>query len=122
MNIRIYKQVLLAAATAALMTTPLATQAKDKAMDTCIDTFVKEQLPEGHSVKVVKRRASSLQWGGTLQQPTRINVSAKGGQSGADYGSATCVMNRKGELIAMEIRGQSARYAESGLPKSTPQG
>jgi hypothetical protein len=116
----VHRQVLLAIGSAVLMATPLMTQAKSKVgMDACINAFVSEEIPEGHPVKIVKRDSTS-RW--VFPKDSTIEISAKGRRTGESYGAATCVVNRKGDLVAMYIHEERARYADTGALKQEPQG
>jgi hypothetical protein len=88
-------------------------------MDTCINAFVSEQLPAGHPLKIVKRDTTN-RW--TYPPNSKIEIHAKGRRTGESYGSATCVVNRKGELVAMHVHGERARYADGGALKQESRG
>lgn len=116
----VHRQVLLAIGSTALMATPLLTQAKSEiGMDACINAFVSEEIPEGHPLKIVKRDSTS-RW--AFPKDSTIEITAKGRRTGESYGAATCVVNRKGELVAMHIHEEPARYAGGGALKQEPQG
>jgi hypothetical protein len=118
MTIRFGKRFWLLGVCAAMAAIPVASHAKQDAMDTCIQAFVAEQLPQGRKIEIVKRRTSQLQWGSTSTRPATINVNAKGKRTGQEYGAATCEMNRKGELVAMVVKGERIRYADASQPKA----
>ncbi len=119
MIIRFNKRIgLLGACAIAAM--PMASHAKQSAMDTCIQTFIAEELPQGHKIEVVKRPINQLTWGAT--HPTKIRVDARGKRSGKDYGSATCEMNQRGELVAMVVKGERIRFARATQPKAGTRG
>lgn len=105
------KRSWLLGACAIVAAMPVASHAKQDAMDTCIQAFVAEQLPQGHKIEVVKRDMGQLQWTSSRRAP--IKVSARGLRSGKEYGSATCEMNRKGELVAMIVKGERIRFAQA---------
>ena len=116
----VHRQVLLAIGSAALMATPLMTQAKSEVgMDACINAFVSEEIPEGHPLKIVKRDSTS-RW--AFPPDSTIEITAKGRRTGESYGAATCVVNRKGELVAMHIHEERTRYADGGALKQEPRG
>jgi hypothetical protein len=116
----VHRQVLLAIGSAVLMATPLMTQAKSEiGMDACLNAFVSEEIPEGHPVKIVKLDSVS---GWMSPRNSTIEITAKGRRSGDSYGAATCVVNRKGELVAMHIHDERARYADGGALKQEPRG
>jgi hypothetical protein len=96
----------------------------DAAMDVCIEAFVSEQIPQNHPLKIVKRdnRGNDTLSRWNFPQRSTIEVSAKGRYTGADYGSAMCVVDRKGELVAMEINNDRVRVARSDAPMREPQG
>lgn len=120
MKTRVHKQILLAVGSAVLITAPLVTQAKSEVgMDACINAFVSEQLPAGHPLKIVKRDTSN---GWAFPKDSTIEITTKGRRTGESYGAATCVVNRKGELVAMYVRDERARYADGGALSQEPRG
>ncbi|NLG77448.1 MAG: hypothetical protein GX535_14545 [Xanthomonadaceae bacterium] len=114
------KRFLLLGSCALIAVMPVASQAKQDAMDTCIQAFVAEQLPQGHKIEVVKRDTGHRQWTSSRRAP--IKVSAKGKRSGKEYASATCEMNRQGELVAMVVKGARIRVAQSTPSRMGAQG
>lgn len=87
-------------------------------MDTCIQAFVAEALPQGHPVKVVKREMSDLYY--NHQPAKKIVVKSKGKRSGKSYGAATCYLDDKGGLLAMHVEGERVRVAQaSAAPRKS---
>lgn len=114
------KRFLLLGTCALVAMTPIASQAKQDAMDMCIQAFVAEQLPQGHKFEVVKRDLGQRQW--TSSRPVPIKVTAKGKRSGKQYASASCEVNRRGELVAMVVNGARIRVAQSAQPQTGTKG
>ncbi len=120
MKIRLTKPVYIVAACAALASVPAVTQAVEQsAMDTCIQTFVSDQLPQGRKLQIVKREMSPLYRGSN--RASQIKVTARGKRSGQEIASATCVLDRHGGLVAMYVQGERIRLAQSDIVR-TPGG
>lgn len=130
MNTQSHKHVLLSVGALAFFGASFAVQAStlkaknDSAMDACIEAFVSEQVPLNHPLKIVKRDLAS---GDTLSrwnfpQRSTIEISAKGARTGQDYGSASCVVDRRGEVVAMQINADRVRMARRDARSSEPQG
>ena len=129
MKLQSRKPVLLAIGALSALGMSFAAQAGSKAqanaaMDVCIEAFVSEQIPQNHPLKIVKRdnrgHDTLSRW--NFPQRSTIEVSAKGRRTGEDYGSATCVVDRKGELVAMQVNNERVRVARSDAPIGDPQG
>lgn len=129
MKLQSRKHILLAIGALSASCMSIAAEAASKAqadaaMDVCIEAFVSEQIPQNHPLKIVKRdnrgHDTLSRW--NFPQRSTIEVSAKGRSTGADYGSAKCVVDRKGELVAMEINNDRVRVARSDAPIREPQG
>lgn len=129
MNMQSNKRILLTVGALSVLglsvTANAATKAQtENAMNACIEAFVSEQLPQNHPLRIVKRDISTRdtlsRW--SFPQRSKIEVSAKGRRSGQDFGSATCVVDRKGELVAMEINDDGVRVARSDAQMREPQG
>lgn len=116
MTIRFNKHFWVLGVCAAMGALPAASHAKQDAIDNCIQAFVAEQLPLGHKIEVVKRQPSRFQL--TSTRPTTIKVQAKGKRSGTEYGSAVCEMSRKGEVVAMVVKGERTQFANASQPKA----
>ena len=99
---RIAKTLSIAAATV-MLAAPFTSQAAnnyDAAMDTCIKAFVAANLPKEQPVTVRKEEA--------VQSPIsiharayKINVSAKGVESGKYLARGTCIVDRSGSVVAL---------------------
>lgn len=98
---RISKSVAIAVATVALAA-PFASQANDfdTAMETCIDAFVAASLPKEQPVRVQKHEASSSPLA-IYSRGYKIMVSAKGVESGKYLARGTCLVDRSGQVIAL---------------------
>jgi len=122
MNTRLLMKASLIAAIAAVSIAPVASQASSKkGLDNCIDTFVKEQVPQGHPVRIVKRARFEYSLLG-FSGPETYEVHAKGAESGESYGSAKCVVGRKGEVLAMYVEGSPIRLAKDITPAEQASG
>jgi hypothetical protein len=118
MTIQINKRIGLLAVCVAIAAIPATSQAKrPDAMDNCIQAFVAEQLPKGHDIEIVKRQPRNLLQTGCTR-PTKIQVQAKGKFTGTEYGSAVCQMNPKGEVLAMTVKGERTRFAQTTQSKA----
>ena len=100
MNI-LRKTFSIAAATAALAA-PFATQASsyDAAMDSCINAFVASSLPKAQPVKIRKEDGVNSPLA-VHARASKILVSAKGVKSGKYLARGTCIVDRSGEVIAL---------------------
>jgi len=108
-----------AALAVAVLAAPMLAQAKSTdSIDACIDAFVEAQLPAGHPLQIVKRDEGNRR----SARSAMIQVTAKGKKSGKNYGSATCVVDRKGELVAMYVNRQPVRLASNWTPKVIAKG
>lgn len=115
MNARIRRTVLSAAVLAAA-SLPVASNAADgEGVDQCVQTFIKEVLPAGHSVEI---RSEDIRSTATLLGSGRsvVSVVARGEKHGKVFGRATCVLSRKGSLVSMQLRGSPVRVADQGAP------
>jgi hypothetical protein len=106
-----------------------ATHADEKkamdAMDTCIQTFVTEELPAGRKIEIVKREMTPLNSAPLLlssQRTTRIEVSAKTKRSRKRIASATCVLDRNDRLVAMYVQGERIQLAAGEELSTSPGG
>ena len=83
-------------------------------------------VPPGGSLDDIKlpgtivKRDSTSRW--AFPPDSTIEITAKGRRTGESYGAATCVLNRKGELVAMHIHEERTRYADGGALKQEPRG
>ncbi|HEY0684367.1 MAG TPA: hypothetical protein VGD45_18675 [Steroidobacter sp.] len=101
MNARINKSVSIALATLALAA-PFASQAHDydAAMDSCINAFVASNLPKEQPVRVQKEASVSSPLA-IYSRGYKIIVSAKGVESGKYLARGTCLVDRSGQVIAL---------------------
>ena len=95
------KSMAIAAATL-LLAAPFASQAHDydQAMDACINAFVAANLPKEQPVTVRKEEISASPIS-IHARSYKIVVSAKGVESGKYLARGTCVVDRNGEVIAL---------------------
>lgn len=103
-TVRITPSLSIAAATL-LLAMPVASQAHDydAAMDACIKAFVAAKVPQGHPV-TVRKEESATSPVGLDAVGYKIIVSAKGVESGKYIARGTCVVDRSGEVIAVDGR------------------
>ena len=101
MNTRISKSVSIAVATFALAA-PFASQAgaSDAAMDACINAFVAANLPKEQPVRVQKEEAAPSPLA-IYSRGYKIIVSAKGVESGKYLARGTCLVDRSGQVVAL---------------------
>ncbi|MBL8264816.1 hypothetical protein [Steroidobacter sp.] len=101
LNTRIAKSFAIALATLALAA-PFATQAhnSDAAMDSCINAFVAASLPKEQPVTVRKEEAAASPIS-IHSRAYKIVVSAKGVESGKYLARGTCIVDRSGQVIAL---------------------
>ncbi len=111
METRIGKGILCVAALAGLFAATGASASRSDGMDTCIQAFVAQELPQGHPVKVVKRERRGMYM--SLQPSKEIVLKTKGKRTGNSYGSATCFVDKDGGLLAMQVEGSRIRVAKS---------
>jgi hypothetical protein len=100
-TVRLAKTLSIAAATV-MMAAPFASQAAnhDVAMDSCIKAFVAANLPKEQPVTV--RKDDGVQSPISVHaRAYKILVSAKGVESGKYLARGTCIVDRKGSVIAM---------------------
>lgn len=95
------KSLSLAAATV-IMAAPFTTQAStdDAAMDACIRAFVSATLPKEQPV-TVRKEETAVSPIMVHERSYKIVVSARGVESGKHLGRATCLVNRSGEVVAV---------------------
>lgn len=108
MNARIGR-ALLSAVVLAAASLPVASHANDDAaVARCVQNFIKEVVPAGHSVEVrnedIRATPSLLGSGRSI-----VNVVARGEKHGKEFGRAMCVIDRNGSLVSMQLRGARVR-------------
>ncbi|MBB6095135.1 hypothetical protein HNQ60_004025 [Povalibacter uvarum] len=102
MTRRFARRAMLLAALATLAS-PIASQAAGThGVDACMKKFINGQLPEGTTVRIGEPEGISGADFRLGSRP-RIVVHAVGETTGKDYGSARCVVNRRGDLVAMYV-------------------
>jgi hypothetical protein len=94
---------ILIATTLSVLALPAASRAGglDQAMDTCVQAFVAKRLPKEQRVVVDKRR-SAYQALDSRSHTYRISLTATGRTSGRQLAKGTCVVDRTGEIIALD--------------------
>jgi hypothetical protein len=103
----------LSIATATVMlAVPFTSQAgnDDAAMDACINAFVASNLPKEQPVKVRKEEASVSPIS-VHARAYKIVVNATGVESGKRLARGTCIVNRSGEVIALNGKPLSTKLA-----------
>lgn len=98
---KLTRSLSIAAATAMLATSFASSAANDDmAMDACINAFVSANLPKEQPVTVRKEElaASTIN---IHARTYKIIVSATGVESGKRLAHGTCIVNRSGEVIAL---------------------
>ena len=90
------------ATTLCVLALPLASHAGglDKATDACVRAFVAKSLPKEQPI-VIEKRTSKNQAVDSRTGTYRIALTATGRTSGREYSQGLCVVNRKGEIIAV---------------------
>lgn len=98
---RLAKSLSIAVAAGALAA-PFATQAHNyaAAMDSCINAFVAASLPKEQPVTIRKERTAASPIS-IHARAYRIVVSAKGVESGKYLARGTCIVDRSGEVVAL---------------------
>ena len=98
---KLSKSLSIAAATV-LMAVPFTSHAgaDDAAMDACINAFVSANLPKEQPVTVRKEEAAASPIS-VHARSYKIVVSATGVESGKRLAKGTCVVNRAGEVVAL---------------------
>ena len=99
---KLTKTLSIAAATV-LMVAPFTSHAgnDDAAMDACINAFVASNLPKEQSVKAVHKEEVAASPISIHARSYKIVVSATGVESGKRLARGTCIVNRSGEVIAL---------------------
>jgi hypothetical protein len=115
MSMRIDRTLLWAAVLAATSLPAAANARGDEALDQCVQAFVNEVVPPGHSVQIRHDdiRASTIR----SATRSRLNVIARGAKYGELFGRATCVMDRSGSLVATYVYGPRVGLTGNGRPK-----
>ncbi len=101
---------ILIATTLGVLALPLASRAGglDQAIDTCVQAFVAHSLPKEQPV-VVEKRSSANQALDSRTRTYRIALTATGRTSGRQFAKGTCVVDRTGEIIALNGK-RAPRY------------
>lgn len=110
-KLSIAKSLAIATATVALAA-PFASQAHnyDAAMDSCINAFVSANLPKEQPVTVRKEEAAASPVS-IHSRAYKIVVSAKGVESGKYLARGTCIVDRSGQVIALNGKPLSQKLA-----------
>jgi hypothetical protein len=117
MSAKFLKQASMILVVAATTILPNASFAASKGMNSCVEAF-KELLPEGHPVRVVTREQFQVPYT-SLRKPETISLKATGAKTGESFGSAQCVVDRKGQLLAMQVTDTSIRLAKTNRNEVT---
>jgi hypothetical protein len=99
---KLSKSLSIAAATV-LLAAPFTSHAgaDDVAMDACINAFVSANLPKEQPVTVRKEEVAASPIS-IHARAYKIVVSATGVESGKRLARGTCIVNRSGEVIALD--------------------
>jgi len=108
---KLTKTLSIAAATA-MLAAPFTSQADshDVAMDACINAFVAANLPKEQPVTVRKQEVASSPIS-THARSYKIVVNATGVESGKRLARGTCIVNRTGEVIAINGKAPTTKLA-----------
>jgi hypothetical protein len=109
---KLTKTLSIAAATV-LMSVPFTSQAgnDDAAMDACINAFVAQNLPKEQPVKAVRKEDVAASPISIHARAYKIVVSATGVESGKRFARGTCIVNRAGEVVALNGKPLSTKLA-----------
>jgi hypothetical protein len=92
---------------------PIVSHADDtKGIDECIQTVIKNAVPAGYPVRVVKQGLERRQ-PTYMGASTKIYVTARGEETGKIFGQATCVLNPRGTLVAVHMEPTDVRLADN---------
>lgn len=101
------------AASVALLALPVASRADvdaDAAMDACVQAFVSANLPKDQPVSV--RKIDTIDGPLAVQDRAyRIVLTATGKTSGKKLARATCIVDRDGQIVALNGRSATPRLA-----------
>jgi hypothetical protein len=99
---KLSKSLSIAAATV-MLAVPFTSQAAndDAAMDACINAFVAQNLPKEQPVKAVRKEEVAASPVAIHARSYKIVVSATGVESGKRLARGTCIVNRDGEVVAL---------------------
>jgi hypothetical protein len=99
---KLTKTLSIAAATV-MMAAPFTSHAgnDDAAMDACINAFVAQNLPKEQPVKAVHKEEVAASPVSIHARAYKIVVSATGVESGKRIAKGSCIVNRSGEVIAL---------------------
>jgi hypothetical protein len=115
---RLTPSILSIAATLALAAAPLTSKAdarSEAAMNTCIDLFVAANLPKEQPI-VIRKEQSEPGPASARRRAERITLTARGTTSGRQIARATCIVDRDGQVLALNGRTISeAQLAEAAL-------
>jgi hypothetical protein len=108
---KLAKSLSIAAATV-MLATPFTSHAgnDEAAMDACINAFVSANLPKEQPVTVRKEEVSPSPLS-VHARSYKIVVNAKGVESGKRLARGTCIVNRSGEVIALNGKPLSTKLA-----------
>lgn len=108
---KLAKSLSLAAATV-MLAVPFTSQASnhDAAMDACINAFVAANLPKEQPVTVRKEEVASSPIS-IHSRSYKIVVNATGVESGKRLARGTCIVNRSGEVIAVNGKAPTTKLA-----------
>ncbi len=108
---KLTKSLSIAAATV-MLAAPFTSHAgaEDAAMDACINAFVSANLPKEQPVKVRKEEAAASPVS-VHARSYKIIVSGTGVESGKRLFRGTCIVNRAGEVVALNGKPMPTKLA-----------
>lgn len=116
MNGRIGR-ALLSAALVAGASVPVVSHANDgQALDQCVQMFVKEVVPADQPVQVRHDDISGATRNLSATRST-VKLVARGEKYGKLFGRASCVMDRKGSLVAVYVHDVRSGPMVNSRPK-----
>ena len=109
---KLSKSLSIAAATV-MLAVPFTSQAAndDAAMDACINAFLSQNLPKEQPVKAVHKEEVAASPVSIHARSYKIIVSATGVESGKRLARGTCIVNRSGEVIALNGKALPTKLA-----------
>jgi len=109
---KLTKTLSIAAATV-MLAVPFTSQAAndDAAMDACINAVLSQNLPKEQPVKAVHKEQVAASPVSIHARAYKIVVSATGVESGKRLARGTCIVNRSGEVIAVNGKTPATKLA-----------
>jgi hypothetical protein len=98
-----------------VLAAPIVSHADNtKGVDECIQAVIKNAVPAGYPVRVVKQGLERQSPQSIfMSAPTKIYVTARGEETGKIFGQATCVLNPRCTLVAVHMEPTDVRLADN---------